>query len=114
MSNECIEVIKFLKRYGLSNKVFKQLHPAGIPIHEYQELCMATEYFIQDSDHEITKMRLIFLRITIRADKCSLPMMDGEFETLTEAAIRGFPSVQDKQDKGVDITCYQRTSYLIH
>ncbi len=100
MSNESIELINYLKRYGLNNQIFRKLHPAGISIHEFQKMCIAVDYFDQGSDNEITKLRLVFLRVTIRTDKYSSSMMEDEFTSLIEAAIRGFPSAQDKPVSG--------------
>lgn len=114
MPNECIELIGYLKRYGLSNDIFKKLHPAGISLNEYHLQCLANEYFTQDSDDEITKLRLVFLRVTIRTDKCSLPMREAEFESLTEAAIRGFPSAHDKQHTGADAGGFCLCNTSIH
>jgi len=102
MSNESIELINYLKRYGLSDVVFKRLHPAGISIQEFQQQCMAIDRFEQGSDDEIAKLRLVFLRVTIRTDKFSASMQDDEFASLIEAAIRGFPSAQDRQATGFD------------
>jgi len=114
MSNECIELISYLKRYGLTNDIFTKLHPTGIQLHEYQQLCMATEYFTQGSDEEITKLRLVFLRMTIRTDKCSLPMVGSDIDSLVEAAIRGFPSAQNELHAGADAGGYLRSSAYIH
>jgi len=100
MSNESIELINYLKRYGLNNEIFRKLHPSGISIYEFQQLCLSTEYFEHGSDEEITKLRLVFLRVTIRTDKYSSSIMEDEFVALTEAAIRGFPSAQNKQYTG--------------
>lgn len=100
MTNEGIGLIEYLRRYGLNNAMFRKLHPAGISIQEYLQHCLVTEYFEPDSDDEITKLRMIFLRVTIRADKCALPMNDNEIDSLLEAAIRGFPSSGDGHMSG--------------
>ncbi len=114
MSNKSIELINYLKRYGLNDEVFSRLHPAGISIQEFQQQCIATEGFEQGSDDEITKLRLVFLRVTIRTDKFSALMQDDEFASLIEAAIRGFPSAQDRQATGFDTGAFPLYRSALH
>jgi len=114
MSNESIELINYLKRYGLSNELFRKLHPAGIAMHEFQQLCIATEYFAQGSDDEITKLRLVFLRVTIRTDKFPSSITEDEFKYLAEAAIRGFPSSGGEQSADLDTGAYPLYRSSLH
>ncbi len=115
MSNESIELINYLKRYGLTNEIFRKLHPAGISMEEFQRQCMLKEFFDQGSDDEITKLRLVFLRVTIRTDKYSSAITEDEFAALTEAAIRGFPSAQDtKRHAGADFGTFPKFMSALH